>query len=557
MMHRPIRPAGRVCNLLALAALLAAGTMLPAHGQDVPLQDVTAPSSHQHNPDRGSAAAVHAGHRLYAKHCASCHGARAEGSGNIPALARGATQQATPGALFHFITRGYANAGMPAWDNLPEAQRWHLVTFLKSLHGRLATPLANPRSDAGSAITAPPPTPPFTDFRQASPGTSHTIGVADLPAPYATRSASNGAHLVPRPKTAWPKAPPGFRVQLFAHDGLDNPRMIRIAPNGDIFVAETAPGRILVFRGIGGDGRPERRSVFATGLNQPFGIAFYPSGTNPKWIYIGDNDAVLRLPYRNGDLKSRGRPQHIADLPHGGGHSTRNLVFSRDGRTLFVAVGSASNVDDPDTHPEEYHRANILAMDPDGSHLRVYASGIRNPVGLAIDPRTGELWTSVNERDGLGNDLVPDYITHVRRGGFYGWPWWYMGGHQDPRLRGTHPELKDKVITPDVLLQPHNASLNLTFYEGRQFPATYRGDIFAAEHGSWNRSPRVGYEVIRVPVDAHGRATGSYEDFLTGFVLPDGSVWGRPVGVAVASDGSLLVSDDGSDSIWRVSHIGR
>jgi glucose/arabinose dehydrogenase len=224
---------------------------------------------------------------------------------------------------------------------------------------------------------------------------------------------------------------------------------------------------------------------------------------------------------------------------------------------LFVAVGSASNVDDPDTKSSEKNRADILEFNPDGSGMRIYAYGIRNAGGgLAIHPKTGELWCSVNERDGLGDNLVPDYITHVEDGGFYGWPWWYMGAHQDPRHAGKRPELKDKALVPDVLLQPHNASLEMTFYEGKQFPEEYEGDIFASEHGSWNRSVRVGYEVIRVPMHHTGRASGDYEDFLTGFVVDNGHVWGRPVGVTVAPDGSLLVTDDGSNSIWRVSYTG-
>jgi glucose/arabinose dehydrogenase len=239
----------------------------------------------------------------------------------------------------------------------------------------------------------------------------------------------------------------------------------------------------------------------------------------------------------------------------GGGHWTRDLAFTPDGKKLFISVGSHSNLDDPDTTPAEYHRADILEANPDGSDVTVYASGIRNPVGIAIDPSGGELWTSVNERDALGNNLPPDYITHVQEGGFYGWPWYYTGGHPDPRLKGRHPELKENVIVPDVLLQPHNASLQLTFYEGTQFPRQYRGDIFAAEHGSWNKDVRTGYEVILVPLE-NGHAPGAYEDFVTGFVTADGDVWGRPVGVAVASDGSLMVSDDGSNTIWRVSYTG-
>src|SRR3984957_7396538 len=335
------------------------------------------------------------------------------------------------------------------------------------------------------------------------------------------------------------------------------PRVIRIAPNGDMFLAETGAGQIRVFRGVTAEGKPQRTGVYVTGLNRPYGIAFYPRGPNPRWLYVGDTDAVVRIPYRPGALESDGPAQRVLDLPAGGGHWTRDIAFSLDNRTMFVAVGSGSNVDDPDVSPAENNRANILAFDPDGGRLRVFAAGIRNPSGIAVDPGTGKLWTTVNERDGLGDNLVPDYITSVREGGFYGWPWWYMGPHQDPRLAGQRPDLKNKVITPDVILQPHNASLEMTFYDGTQFPAEYAGDIFAAEHGSWNRSPRTGYELIRVPLHQTGHASGEYEDFLTGFVVDDKSVWGRPVGVATAPDGSLLVSDDGSGSIWRITYEGR
>jgi glucose/arabinose dehydrogenase len=220
---------------------------------------------------------------------------------------------------------------------------------------------------------------------------------------------------------------------------------------------------------------------------------------------------------------------------------------------MFVSVGSYSNVDDPDTHARETRRAAILEFTPEGQFVKVYASGVRNAVGLAINPDTGQLWASVNERDELGDDLPPDYITHIQEDGFYGWPWYYMGGIQDPRHRGKHPELKDKVIVPDVLLQPHYASLEMTFYDGSQFPSEYHGYAFASEHGSWNRHKRTGYQVICVPMH-NGKADGSYEDFLTGFITPDGRVWGRPVGVAVAKDGSLFVSDDGSNSIWLVRY---
>ena len=408
---------------------------------------------------------------------------------------------------------------------------------------------------AAAQSSAPPPQPPFTDYRFEAPGNVHKITSADLPAPYATGSAGNPAGLVPRPPNAWPKAPAGFKVNLFAED-LHTPRVIRIAPNGDMFLAETGAGQIRVFRGVTADGKPQRTSVYVTGLNRPYGIAFYPRGPNPQWLYVGDTDAVVRIPYRSGALESDGPAQRVVDLPAGGGHWTRDIAFSLDNRTMFVAVGSGSNVDDPDVSPAENHRANILALDPDGTHLSVFAAGIRNPSGIAVDPATGKLWTTVNERDGLGDNLVPDYITSVREGGFYGWPWWYMGPHQDPRHRGKHPELASRVITPDVMLQPHNASLQITFYESERFPEEYRGDLFAAEHGSWNKATRTGYEVIRIPRHRTGEASGEYQDFLTGFVLPDGQVWGRPVGVATAADGSLLVTDDGSDSIWRVDYAG-
>jgi glucose/arabinose dehydrogenase len=265
----------------------------------------------------------------------------------------------------------------------------------------------------------------------------------------------------------------------------------------------------------------------------------------------------VRFPYHNGDLKAAGPGEKIADLPAGGGHWTRDLVFSQDGKQLYVAIGSRSNADDPDTSPEEKARANITVMNPDGSNRRVYASGIRNAgAGLAINPNTGELWASVNERDQLGDNLVPDYITSVQDGAFFGWPYYYIGSNPDPRLQRKHPELKDKVVVPDVLIQPHNATLQLAFYDGEQFPAEYQGDIFASQDGSWNRFVRTGYEVIRVPLHQSGKASGEYEDFLMGFVLPNGDVWGRPVGVTVAADGSLLVTDDGSNSVWRVSYTG-
>jgi glucose/arabinose dehydrogenase len=403
----------------------------------------------------------------------------------------------------------------------------------------------------------------FTDAAHEAPGIRRHLTVADLPAPAPNESVDNGPTLVPRPENAWPIAPKGFKVELYAN-GLDNPRLIRTAPNGDLFLAESETGKIKVFRGAGPDGKAQTVSVFAADLHQPFGIAFYPAGPNPKWLYVGNTDGIVRFPYKSGDLMASGPSEHLADLPgggrlRGGGHWTRDLAFSKDGAKLFASVGSHSNVDDADTHPEEFHRADVLEFTPEGKFIKVYASGLRNCVGEAINPITGELWCSTNERDALGNNLVPDYVTHVQEDGFYGWPWFYYGGPsgglQDPRHPGKHPELQSKVITPDILVNPHFASLEMMFYEGSQFPAEFKGDGFAAEHGSWNRAQRGGYEVIRLPMH-NGHATGEYEDFLTGFVTSDGQVWGRPVGVAQAKDGSLFVSDDGSRSIWHVSYVG-
>lgn len=404
----------------------------------------------------------------------------------------------------------------------------------------------------------------FTDYSQEKPGVRRKVTVADLPEPKQDESVDNGPSVVERPEGAWPQAPAGFKVEMYAQ-GFREPRLIRTAPNGDLFLADSHGDKIYVMRGVGSDGKVQQKEVYATmsdpnGKSLPFGINFYPA-VNPKWVYVANTINVVRFPYTSGDLHASGPAEVvIKELPgfaqlRGGGHWTRDVVFSADGKRMFISVGSGSNVDDTDNNPKEFHRADVLEYTPEGQFVKVYASGIRNCVGEAINPVTGQLWCSTNERDNLGNNLVPDYITSVKEDGFYGWPWWYMGGHQDPRHVGKHPELKSKVMTPDVLVQPHMASLEMTFYEGSQFPADYKGDAFAAEHGSWNKKNRVGYEVIRVPMKG-GQATGEYEDFLTGFVTADGNVWGRPVGVAVAKDGSLFVTDDGTKTVWHVSYVG-
>lgn len=391
---------------------------------------------------------------------------------------------------------------------------------------------------------------PFSDYRTQAPGEVHRITVDDLPRPYATAAASNPATLIPQPEGALPQAPFGFAVDRYV-SGLQGPRVLRTAPNGDVFVAESGFGRVRVVRpGAGTD--PPVVQTFLSGLTQPYGIAFYPQGPNPRYVYIATVNAVVRVPYVDGDRTARGPRETIVELP-AGGHLSRDIAFSLDGRSLFVAVGSASNNND-DPERTEKNRANVLETTPEGGALTVFASGLRNPSGIAVDPNTGDLWASVNERDGLGDNLPPDYITRVERGGFYGWPWFYIGAHWDPIHTGKRPDLRNRVIVPDVLIQPHNAALTFTFYESAQFPANYWGDIFAVNHGSWNRGVRTGYEVIRVR-RAFGKATGEYEDFLTGFVTDSGQVWGRPSGITTMHDGSLLVADDGSGSIWRIRWV--
>jgi len=433
-------------------------------------------------------------------------------------------------------------------NNFMKSYRWIVLTGGIGLAAALLLHAA--KTDGMNVMTG---LKAFTNTASLSPGLARRITPQDLPQPMPPAGRGGGfGRGATRPESAIPKAPAGFKVDIYAGSGLTNPRQIRRAPNGDIFVADTGGGAVRIFRGITADGKAGESSVYAS-LPAAFGINFYPPGPNPQWVYVSNTSTLVRYAYKNGDLKATGEPEKlITDIPAGGGHSTRDIVFSKDGKSLFLAVGSASNNNDNDA---EFHRANILEYTPEGKFVGIYASGIRNPVGLAINPETGELWTSINERDNLGDNLVPDYVTHVQRGGFYGWPWFYIGGNQDPAHPGKHPELKDKVIVPDVLIQAHSASLGMTFYDGKMFPAEYSGDAFAAEHGSWNHSQGSGREVIRIPIEK-GRATGVYQDFLTGFTT-DGTAWGRPVGVAVATDGSLLVTDDGARVIWRVSYTGK
>lgn len=410
----------------------------------------------------------------------------------------------------------------------------------------------------------------FGSWQQDKPGRVRLIRPEDLPRPGATRSAANMSRLVARPARAEPQVPAGFKIELFT-EGLSGPRIIRVAPNGDVFVAETHAGRIRVLRAADGVAKPATNQIFASGLNRPFGIAFFPAGDNPQWVYVANTDSVVRFPYHSGDLKAAGEPETVvARLPAGYGHSTRDIVFTPDNKRMLVSVGSASNAGEGMGEPpggltawksraplgaawgDETDRAGVLVFDPDGKNQKLFATGIRNCVGIAMQPN-GTAWCSTNERDSLGDDLVPDYVTRVKENAFYGWPWFYIGDHPDPRHAGARADLKGKITIPDVLIQAHSASMGMTFYNGNSFPAEYHGDAFAAEHGSWNRSKRTGYKVIRIRLK-DGVPTGEYEDFVTGFVVDDRQVWGRPVGVAVAHDGALLFSEDGNGTIWRVTY---
>ncbi len=544
-------------------------------------------------PADGSSAAR--GEVLFKQRCAVCHlGTSASAQG--PGLGGVVGRKAASGPRFGY-SRALRASGL-TWDPatldrflsgptrlvpgttmlvpVPEAaERRDVVAYLQTLR---ATPVeATPvESVERAGATGGAPAKPslavragaaaLSDFTTDAPGVRRRITLNDLPAPFATASAHNGPSVVDPPAGKKPIAPAGFTVELLAKD-LDAPRELRVAPNGDIFIAESAAGRIRVLRSRGAT--IERNEIFAKNLDRPFGIAFYPR-ENPQWVYIGEGNAVLRFAYRAGDLAARGpRETVVSKLASGsGGHWTRDLAFSRDGKRMFVSVGSESNVAEQmpkraakelgqiktlgAAWGEEERRADVLVFDPDGKNGAIFATGLRNCVGLAVHPTTGDLWCSTNERDGMGDDLLPDYITRVREGAFYGWPWYWLGDHEDPRLKGDRPDLKGKVSMPDVLVQAHSASLQMTFYDGATFPIEYRGDGFAAFHGSWNRARRTGYKVVRVLLH-DGIPTGEYEDFLTGFVVDKDGVWGRPVGVAVARDGALLVSEDANGTIWRVS----
>ena len=412
----------------------------------------------------------------------------------------------------------------------------------------------------------------FGGWQQDEPGLRRLLTPRDLPP--IGKSIQNFSEVAPMPAGVMPHVPPGFSVEMVA-SGIASPRAIRLAPNGDLFVADSASNTVRVLRVPAGSALPTQNEVFASGLYQPFGIAFYPLGPNPEWIYIANSDGIVRFPYRNGDVTASGKPEQIVGRIPWVHHWTRDVVFSPDGKRLLLSVGSGSNVA-LDMFPEplikgglqawiksqplgaawdtEERRADVLSYDPDGKNEKIVATGLRNCAGLTIQPATGLPWCVVNERDELGDNTPFEYATSVKDSAFYGWPWYYIGSNEDPRHKSARPDLKGKAVVPDVLMQAHTAPLQIVFYQGDNFPASYKGSAFVTMHGSWNRAQRAGYKVVRLLFDGAGKPTGEYEDFMTGFVISDKQVWGRPVGVAVAQDGSLFVSEDGNGTIWRVSH---
>ncbi|AFZ23655.1 glucose/sorbosone dehydrogenase [Cylindrospermum stagnale PCC 7417] len=386
------------------------------------------------------------------------------------------------------------------------------------------------------------------------------INLKNLPAPFATDSASKPPQVVSIPQNPLLRVPPGFTVNVFA-EGLDAPRWLALTPSGDVLVTETKKNRILLLRDTNADGVADIRQTFASatnGLNIPFGMAFANNS-----FFLGNTDAVLRFPYTKGQQQLTGAGEKIADLPGGGynQHWTRNVVVSPDGKKLYVSVGSRSNVDE-----EPLPRATVQVMNLDGSQQQTFASGLRNPVGLDFHPVTQELYATVNERDGIGDDLVPDYFTRIQQGEFYGWPYAYLRPNNlDPRQKingkSKRPDLVARTRTPSVLFQAHSAALGLQFYDGQRFPEKYRNGAFVAFRGSWNRDRGSGYKVVFVPFDLKGRPQGYYEDFLTGFLLNPSipSTWGRPVGLLVLPDGSLLITEEANNRIYRIQYreVGR
>lgn len=423
--------------------------------------------------------------------------------------------------------------------------RLHYIKFIVAL-GSISLAVSG---QTPSPTPTPFVAPPLPQVVEAGKPTVFSYDATKLARPFHTESARRSSKVIPQPENAKLTVPKGFKVNVFAEGGFTYPRWMALAPNGDVFVADSRANSVIVLRDTNNDGKADQRWVWSTKLAQPFGMAFHKD-----WFYVANTDSVVRFSYKKGQTEAVGEPERIVELTAGGynQHWTRNILFSPDGKQMFVSIGSQTNVS-VEADPK---RAAISVYDPDGKNHRIYAGGLRNPIGLAWNPKTGELWTAVNERDGLGDDLVPDYATSVKEGGFYGWPYSYIGKNRDPR-RKEETDLVDKAIIPDVLFTSHVAALGIQFYTGKMFPKEYQGDAFVAFHGSWNRAKLSGYTVVRIPFDAKGKLEGNrYENFVSGW-LPDensNEVWGRPVGLLVNSDGSMLIADDGGKKIWRVSY---
>ncbi len=464
-----------------------------------------------------------------------------------------------------------------------QSDRENIVAYFTGVRdGTLPAPRAAGGPPGGFGPPPRPAAPPKgeADWKKDAPGRVHRIDLAKLPEPFDTPSANNFPQLVPKPANAKLSLPAGFKVDVYL-TGLTGPRAMKVAANGDVLLAETNAGRIKVLR-PSADGTTATATVFAQGLLQPYGIAFYPSVKNPKYVYVAEVNRVVRYPYKTGDTVASAVPEVVVPQlsPVGGGHFTRDIAFSPDGKRMYVSVGSQSNVaeDIAKKSPEEIkaweaqhglgaawgneeNRAGVRVFNVDGdTRGKTFATGIRNCVGMTVQPATGALWCVTNERDMLGDDLVPDYATRVKEGGYYGWPWYYMGNHEDPRLKGHRPDLAGKAILPDVPFTAHSAAVSILFYtanKGRSaFPKEYTGDAFAVLHGSWNRAFRTGHKIVRLPMK-NGVPTGEYIDFMTGFITEDGNAWGRPVAITQLQDGSLLLSDDGSNQIYRISYSAR
>lgn len=548
------------------------------------------------------AADAAAGKQVFAAQCALCHSAEPGDNGGAqgPALHGLLGRKAASGSGFSYSAA--LKASNLSWDEATlerflaspttvvpgsamvvavsdATDRANVVAYFKAVKEGTLKPAV-----ARGGFTPPPPTKAPSgeaDWKKDQPGRRHRIDLAKLPAPFDTPSASNFPRFVDKPAGASLKVPEGFSVEVFASN-LPGARNMRVAPNGDVFLAQTQNNRITVLRPSADGSKAAQVTTFAQGLNLPFGMAFYPA-TDPKWLYVAELNRVVRYAYKAGDSVASGIPEVVVAQLYDSrtnGHFTRDLAFSLDGKRLFVSVGSESNVAEHiskksvaeaqafekqyglgATWDSETRRAAVLVYDvANPGNGRIFANGIRNCVGLTMQPVKGELWCTTNERDMLGDDLVPDYSTRVREGQWFGWPWYYMGNHEDPRHKGARPDLAGKAAVPDVPYQAHSAALTLTFYPANTgaaaFPRQYVGEGFAVFHGSWNRAFRTGHKVVRVLMK-DGVPTGEYEDFMTGLITEDGNAWGRPVGSAVAKDGSLLISDDGANLIYRIAYTGK